>query len=192
MPDPSSPTGHPTSPARRSSAGAAVVVAADEQAEVAVDVDRWARLAESSLLDLGAFGELTLTFIDVDEMSELNREHMGVDGPTDVLSFPLDAADLDAADLDAGDLDAPEVDAAPVLLGDVVICPSIAAVAAPDHAGTLDDELALLVVHGVLHVLGHDHAHTEEAAVMRAAELDLLERHHWGGPAPAGFRQEQS
>jgi ssRNA-specific RNase YbeY (16S rRNA maturation enzyme) len=43
----------------------------------------------------------------------------------------------------------------------------------------------------VLHLLGHDHAHEEDATVMRAAELDLLERLHWSGPAPAGFRQEQ-
>ena len=46
----------------------------------------------------------------------------------------------------------------PLLLGDVVICPAVAAARRPTHAGTLDDELALLVVHGVLHVLGHDHA----------------------------------
>ena len=60
------------------------------------------------------------------------------------------------------------------------------------HAGTLDDELALLVVHGVLHVLGHDHAEPDEATAMRSRELELLERHHWDGPAPAGFRQEQT
>jgi probable rRNA maturation factor len=47
---------------------------------------------------------------------------------------------------------------------------------APAHAGTYEDELALLVVHGVLHVLGHDHAEAEEAAVMRAAEVEHLER----------------
>ena len=77
----------------------------------------------------------------------------------------------------------------PVLLGDVVVCPAVAADQAAAHAGTLDDELALLVVHGVLHVLGHDHAEPGETAVMRARELDLLQRHHWAGPAPAGFRQ---
>ena len=62
----------------------------------------------------------------------------------------------------------------PVLLGDVVICPGVAADQAPSHAGTLDDELALLVVHGVLHVLGHDHAEPDEAQLMRARELDHL------------------
>ena len=66
----------------------------------------------------------------------------------------------------------------PVLLGDVVICPAVAAAQAPSHAGTLADELALLVVHGVLHVLGHDHARLDEAATMQARERELLQRFH--------------
>ena len=78
----------------------------------------------------------------------------------------------------------------PVLLGDVVVCPAVAAEQAPSHAGTLDDELALLVVHGVLHVIGHDHADADEASLMRARELEHLQRHHWHGPVPDGFRQE--
>lgn len=170
MPDPVSPTG-------------VNVVASDEQSAVTVDAARWAALARDVLVAEGRAGELTLTFVERDEIAELNREHLGVDGPTDVLSFPLDAA------LGADDPSAPGV---PVLLGDVVVCPAVAAEAAPEHAGTLDDELALLVVHGVLHVLGHDHAEPEETAIMRAAELDHLRRVFWHGPAPAGFRQEQA
>jgi probable rRNA maturation factor len=80
----------------------------------------------------------------------------------------------------------------PLLLGDVVVCPAVAARQAPEHAGNLDDELALLVVHGVLHVLGWDHAEVEETERMRARERQLLEASHWRGPAPAGFRQEQT
>jgi probable rRNA maturation factor len=101
-----------------------------------------------------------------------------------VLSFPLDAAD-DAADRDS----TPSV---PVLLGDVVICPSVAREQAPTHAGTLDDELALLVVHGVLHVLGYDHATSDDAVAMRARELELLVAHHWDGPPPTEFRQQHA
>ena len=74
----------------------------------------------------------------------------------------------------------------------MVLCPAVAARQASEHAGTLDDELALLVVHGVLHVLGHDHAEPEQAERMRARERELLEAHHWGGPAPAAFRQEHA
>ena len=112
------------------------------------------------------------------EVRALNRRYRGVDEPTDVLSFPLDADD--------------EVrqHGVPVLLGDVVVCPAVAADQAAAHAGTVDDEVALLVVHGVLHVLGHDHADPADAARMRERELLLLQVHHWHGAAPTGFRQE--
>ena len=101
----------------------------------------------------GRTGELTLTFVDRDEIAALNAEHMGEHGPTDVLSFPLDSIDDSTAAMPG-----------PVLLGDVVVCPAVASEAAPTHAGTLDDELALLVVHGILHVLGHDHAEPQRDA----------------------------
>ncbi len=145
-----------------------------EQGEPVVDADRWRRLALHVLVDAGVVGELTLTFVDTDEIAELNDEHMGKTGPTDVLSFPMDDEPLDGV---------------PTLLGDVVISPAVAAGQFADHAGTLDDELALLVVHGILHILGHDHAEPSEAVVMRGRELELLERFHWQGAAPLGFRQ---
>jgi len=176
MADPGSPTGV-TTPAD------VMVVASDEQSEVVVDAERWARLAGDALLAEQRGGELTLTFVDRTEMALLNSEHMGKSGPTDVLSFPLDAFETDQAG------SAPQV--GPVLLGDIVICPAVAAQAAPDHAGTLDDELALLTVHGVLHVLGHDHLEPEETETMRRRELELLVAHHWHGPPPAGFVHEQ-
>jgi probable rRNA maturation factor len=155
------------------------VVVADERAPnepPAIDSDRWADLARAVLDAEGAEGELTLTFVDVAEMTALNGEHMGKVGPTDVLSFPLDDEPMPGV---------------PTLLGDVVICPAVAADQFADHAGTFDDELALLVVHGILHVLGHDHDEPDETAVMRRRERELLEAHHWGRPAPDGFRQEQ-
>ena len=155
-----------------------VVIVADEQDDVEVDLDRWSALARAVLVDEGLVGELTLTFVDRDDIAALNAEHMDVQGPTDVLSFPLDA-DLDPAD-------AP-VAGVPLLLGDVVICPAVAADAAPTHAGSLDDELALLVVHGVLHVLGHDHTGPDDTDQMQARELHHLEGWHWRGPRPAGF-----
>lgn len=156
-----------------------VVVAADERdpddsPHVEIDVLRWQRLAVDVLSDLDLDGELTLTFVGVDDIAELNLEHMGKQGPTDVLSFPLD--------------DQP-VAGVPTLLGDVVISPAVASDQCDDHAGTIDDELALLVVHGVLHVLGHDHAEPREATAMRSLELELLQRFHWNGSAPPAFRQ---
>jgi probable rRNA maturation factor len=170
--------GEPPSP----TAALVTVVATDEQAAtdgIPVDVDRWAALAHAALEAAGAHGELTLTFVDRAEIAALNADHLGKDGPTDVLSFPLDTDDAGPAG------------GVPVLLGDVVVCPVVALEQAPSHAGTADDELALLVVHGVLHVLGHDHAEPAETAAMRTRELELLSAHHWHGPAPAAFRQQQ-
>ena len=154
------------------------VVVGDEREvdDTPIDLDRWGSLAEAVLAAVAADGELTLTFVDDDEIASLNAEHMGKPGPTDVLAFPLD------------DRPTPGV---PTLLGDVVVCPSVAADQFAEHAGTFDDEVALLVVHGILHVLGHDHADAAEAEVMRQRELELLEAHHWCGSAPAGFRQSQ-
>jgi probable rRNA maturation factor len=77
----------------------------------------------------------------------------------------------------------------PTLLGDVLVCPAIAVKQAPTHAGNLDDELALLIVHGCLHVLGFDHDNETSLAEMRAIEVAVLSAHHWNGPVPDGFRQ---
>lgn len=168
--DPPSPTGVEAP---------ADIVVGNDQDDVPLDADRWARLASAVLADRGCGGELTLTFVDEVTIAELNLEHMGVDGPTDVLSFPLDDPALS---------DAPG--GPPSLLGDVVVCPVVAERQFADHAGSLEDEIALLVVHGVLHVLGHDHADPEEARDMRELEVLLLERHHWNGSVPAGFSAE--
>ena len=115
-------------------------------------------------------------------MAELNGRFMGAEGPTDVLAFPIDDPIEPGRWPDAGstgpDREPPELADLPVLLGDVVVCPAVAARQAPEHAGTFDDELALLVVHGVLHILGHDHAAPEETARMQAKERELLERFH--------------
>jgi len=176
MGEPPSPT--PAATVEPSAADGPVVVGADEQDVVAVDVARWVELARAVLVDERRTGELTLTFVDRDEIAALNVEHLGHDGPTDVLSFPLDTDEPLAGTV------------VPVLLGDVVVCPGVAAEQYGEHAGTLLDELALLVVHGVLHVLGHDHAGAAEEAAMRQRELAHLQRHHWHGLPPAGFRQE--
>jgi len=63
-------------------------------------------------------------------------------------------------------------------LGDIVICPAVAFRNAPEHAGTYDDELALLVVHGLLHLMGMDHDEDDEAEEMETKERELLARHH--------------
>jgi probable rRNA maturation factor len=171
----------------------------DEQDAVAIDVARWTSLAEAVLRAEGVRGaaELSVAFVAEADIADLNQRFMGAEGPTDVLAFPIDTlddADGDPVTVRAGESTGPDRPPGdpgdlPLLLGDVVVCPAVAGRNAPTHAGTLDDELALLVVHGTLHVLGYDHAEPEETERMRARERELLEAHHWGGPAPVGFRQ---
>jgi probable rRNA maturation factor len=152
--------------------GELMVFGADEQQAAPVDVERWVELARNVLVAEGVAGdaELSLLFVDEDTISGLNRRFMDADGPTDVLAFPID----DPVGRGGARSPGPE----PLLLGDVVVCPAVAERQAPEHAGSYDDELALLVVHGVLHVLGHDHAGRDEAAIMRARERELLQRFH--------------
>ncbi|MPY94369.1 MAG: rRNA maturation RNase YbeY [Acidimicrobiia bacterium] len=150
-----------------------VSVAVEDDLEVADEDDgpfepgRWAGLARAVLATEGVLGpaELTLTFVDEASISELNKRWMGEEGPTDVLSFPLDGAE-------------PQLPGVPRLLGDVVLCPAVARRYAHSHARRAEDELALLVVHGVLHVLGHDHAEAQEEAAMHAREDHHLRLHH--------------
>jgi probable rRNA maturation factor len=71
-----------------------------------------------------------------------------------------------------------EVGDSPSLLGDVVVCPAVARRNAPTHAGTYEDEMALLIVHGILHLVGMDHVDHQEAGAMERREQDLLDRFH--------------
>jgi probable rRNA maturation factor len=156
-----------------------VVVAYDEQSDHPLDLERWRQLAQDVLVAEGVtMGELTVLFVDEQTIADLHELHMGDASPTDVLSFPLDAeAGIEAS-----------IDDVPLLLGDVVVCPAVAMRNAPEHAGSIVDELALLVVHGTLHILGHDHGDLEQEQKMQARERELLERHHWRGDAPATFQ----
>ncbi len=185
------------SPRRAGGDGVPEVFCSDEQSEVPIDVARWRKLAVAALVAEGVRGacELSLFFVDEETIAVLNSEHMGKVGPTDVLSFPLDGVEV----MDAQGPGAltrgparphPDHDDMPTLLGDVLVCPAVALRQAPTHAGNLDDELALLVVHGVLHVLGYDHAIESDAVKMREREVVILSEHHWNGPVPSGFTQE--
>ena len=160
------------------------VFAADEQSAYPVDTIRWIKLAEAVLADEGIRGEteVSILFVDENAISDLNNRFLGKDGPTDVLAFPIDEEPVEGGrSPDSGGTGPgynPSPEEAPTLLGDVVICPVVAHRNAPEHAGTFEDELALLLVHGLLHLLGMDHEDPDEAEVMEAKERDLLARHH--------------
>jgi probable rRNA maturation factor len=160
------------------------VFAADEQTGFPVDTLRWVHLAQAVLADEGVRGEAELSLLFVDEVAigDLNKRFLGKDGPTDVLAFPIDEEPMESGrNPDSGGTGpgfSSDLDELPTLLGDVVICPAVASRNAPEHAGTYEDELALLVVHGVLHLLGMDHMEDDEAEAMEARERELLTRHH--------------
>jgi probable rRNA maturation factor len=165
--------------------GTLEVFAADEQSAEPVLVRQWARLAEQVLRAQGVRGEaeLSLLFVTEEAISDLNQRFMGIPGPTDVLAFPIDDDLIELgrfpdATTAGPDRPPPDPSDAPVLLGDVVICPAVAARNAPDHAGTYEDEIALLLVHGILHVLGMDHAEPDEEAAMQGREQELLAQFH--------------
>lgn len=138
---------------------------------VDVDHDRLVEVATRTARSQGAHGEISVTLVGEDKMSELHLEYMKEAGPTDVLSFPVDG-------LQSEQLTSPGIPSAgltpepPVLIGEVVICPEFAARAGTD----LRSELDLLTAHGVLHLLGHDHHDEQGARKMRAAEKSVLGR----------------
>ncbi len=177
------------------SIGSVEVFVADEQDAMSIDTDRWLRLAVQVLHAQGVSGvggtdvEMSLYFVDEDAIAALNQQYMNKSGPTDVLSFPIDGDMCVAGRFpdngpksptsDDADLD----DDQPLILGDVLIAPTVAARNAPEHVsahhdGSVDDELALLVVHGILHLLGMDHIVDAEAEVMEARERELLNLFH--------------
>lgn len=154
-----------------------VVEVNDETADGSGDLEPWSRVAEQTLLGEGvSAGRLDVIFVDPEMIAELNREHLGQDRPTDVLAFPLDGPTVGAGGYEPSD------DSPPPHLGDVVVCPRVAAEQAPEHAGSIEAELTLLVVHGVLHVLGHDHAEPAETLEMQARERAHLQRHGFEHP----------
>ena len=127
---------------------------ADEQSDHPVDVARWEALARSVLEHEGVSGdaELALLFVDETTIAELNQTFMGQEGPTDVLAFPIDDEEVGVGRSPDGSTSGPDRDPladVPLLLGDVVVCPAVAARNAPTHAGTYDGKR---VVKGLDHL----------------------------------------
>lgn len=116
-------------------------------------------------LHLSPDADLSILLVDEEEMARLHVEWMDEAGPTDVLSFPMD-------DLRAGDPTGPRVEG---ILGDIVLCPTVAARQGEVAGHAADVELSLLLTHGVLHLLGHDHAEPEEHERMFALQAELLQ-----------------
>ncbi|HIT74887.1 MAG TPA: rRNA maturation RNase YbeY [Candidatus Avipropionibacterium avicola] len=130
-------------------------------------------------LRIHPLSELSIVLVDAQTMTSYHEKFMGEPGPTDVLSFPMDElrAPSDGEEAPEG------------LLGDVVLCPTVTAAQAEEHGRTPDQEAEYLLVHGILHLLGHDHAEPEEKAEMFGLHHRLMdawqqERDNRGGRAP--------
>ncbi len=124
--------------------------------------------------------ELSVVLLDTAAMADLHMRWMDLPGPTDVMSFPMDELEP------GGRPDAPEP--GPAMLGDIVLCPEFAATQAETAGHSLGHELALLTVHGVLHLLGYDHAEPNEEKEMFALQRRLLEE--WVADQVETYRQE--
>ena len=153
-----------------------------------LDLLHWGRTAGRVAVAEGVEreAELGLSFLDEEDMSFLAGRCMGDPGSTDVLAFPLDFAENSPLEDQGGQagqggqsaaekgLSASRWTLPPALIGDVVVCPEVAARGAASGSRSLTGELTMLVIHGVLHLLGYDHAEYEEAALMEARTESLL------------------
>ena len=111
--------------------------------------------------------EVSISFVDDTAMAELNERFRGMEGPTDVLSFECDNID--------DDITAADGPSCPVYeLGDIIVAPDVAARQSTEFGNSFEQEVSLLIVHGLLHLCGYDHIVDEEAEVMEARERELL------------------
>lgn len=137
------------------------------------------RLTEFVLADeeMPANTEVSITFVDDEEMAQLNQEYRGKVGPTDVLSFECDGLDDDFDFFGAEEEDDEALDV-PFTLGDIIIAPDVAQRQSADFGTTFEGEMTLLLVHGLLHLCGYDHIEDDEAEEMKLRESEILTA--WG------------
>jgi len=142
-----------------------VSVVVSNESGVGVDEAELSRLALFVLeeMSVNPDAELSLMLVDEPTMSRLHEQYMGEPGPTDVLAFPMD--DLEGESAEGAESE---------LVGDVVLCPTIAEAQAHDAGHDVASELRLLCVHGVLHLLGYDHHEPEEEREMFGTQSRLL------------------
>jgi probable rRNA maturation factor len=142
------------------------------ESEADVDADDLVRLARHVMdhLFLAPDAELSVICVDADRMADLHVQWMDEPGPTDVLSFPMD-------ELRPGTEDGQPVQG---MLGDIVLCPSVAAQQAAAAGHSTEHELRILLAHGVLHLVGYDHAEPAEEARMFTLQRSLVEQFESG------------
>jgi probable rRNA maturation factor len=172
-----------------------VSVDINNESGVAVNGDALRELAQYVIdqMETHPLADLSMLLVDEAHMTNLHEKWMDEPGPTDVLSFPMDELRPHSmAGPHRGRGEEP-ADDEPVLLGDVVLCPQVAAAQAKQHGHSTQAELELLTVHGVLHLLGYDHADPEEEAEMFGLQNELLrdwrDQRADGPPGPGEGRE---
>lgn len=155
-----------------------MTVEINNESGVAVDEAALVRLATFAMdqLRIHPLAELSILLVDEAAMTAYHVKYMGEDGPTDVLSFPMDELRPPSDDEEA-----PEG-----LLGDIVLCPTVTARQAAEHGRTSAEETEYLLVHGLLHLLGFDHAEPGEKAEMFGLKDKLLAA--WATQRPDAVR----
>lgn len=141
-------------------------VEVNDESGASVDAERLAVLSRFVLdrLRVHPLAELSVLAVDADTMAAHHVQWMDEEGPTDVMSFPMD-------ELRPG---SEEDDPEPGLLGDVLLCPEVAATQAAEAGHSTAHELDLLCTHGILHLLGYDHAEPEQQRTMFALQAEIL------------------
>jgi len=142
------------------------VIEVNNESDAVIEEVEFAELGAFVLakMNVAAGAELAILFVGERAMEDLHVKWMDEPGPTDVLSFPMD-------ELRPG---TPEEPTPPGLLGDVVICPSVAEVQARAAGHSAEEEMLLLATHGILHLLGYDHSDPEEEREMFELQRTLL------------------
>lgn len=146
--------------------------------ESGVDVDEYA-LAELGRFVLDAqridpLAELSVLLVDPDTMATLHQQWMDLPGPTDVMAFPMDGADGPTERHDPSARPGTDENLAEAMLGDVVLCPVVAADQAASAGHSTEAELHLLCTHGILHLLGYDHGEPDEEREMFELQATLV------------------
>jgi probable rRNA maturation factor len=125
-------------------------------------------------LSVNPMAELSIVLLDVEAMAALHRQWMDVEGPTDVMAFPMDAEDLSSEHAESSGPPRPDANGVGALLGDVVLCPEVAAEQARHAGHSTEAELQLLCTHGILHLLGYDHGEPDEEREMFGLQARLV------------------
>jgi probable rRNA maturation factor len=165
-----------------------VSIEVNDEAESQVDTQALSQLARYVLdaMKINPLAELSIVLLDVAAMSALHEQWMDLPGPTDVMAFPMDAEDTANAESGTDRSgrsgrsgrstgSAGEDGPGEALLGDVVICPQVAAEQAGQAGHSAESELHLLCTHGILHLLGYDHSTPEEEREMFELQAEILQ-----------------